>query len=46
MSYGNGSDMEKFAEETGIKDSEGKNLIAKTKAIKSFKTFILPVKLS
>ena len=46
MSYGNGSDMEKVAEETGIKDSDGNNLIAKAKAIKSFKIFILQVKLS
>ena len=33
-SYGNGFDMERFAEETVIKNSDGNNLIAKAKAIK------------
>ena len=42
-SYGNGSDMEKFAEETNIKNSDGNNLMAKAKALKNFKKLFISV---
>ena len=35
-SYGNGSDMEKFAVETDIKISDGNDLIAKANVLKRF----------
>ena len=35
--YGNESDMEKFAKDTDVKNSDGNNLIAKAKPLKSFK---------
>ena len=46
MSYGNGSDVKKFAEETGVKNSDGNNLMAKAKVLKCFKILIIQVKLS
>ena len=42
-SYGNGSDMEKFAKETNIKNSDGNDLIAKANAHKSFEILIISV---
>ena len=45
-SYGNGSDMEKFANETEIKNSDSNDLIAKANAFKSFEKFIISVKFS
>ena len=35
-SYGNESDMEKFAKETAIKNSNGYHLIAKANALRKF----------
>ena len=35
-SYGNGSDMEKFANETDIRNSDGNDLIAKVIVLRSF----------
>ena len=43
MSYGNGSDIEKFAKETEIKNSDGNGLIAKANALKSYEKFIVAV---
>ena len=42
-SYGNGSDMEKFAKETDIKNSNGNDRIAKVNALKSFEKLIISV---
>ena len=42
-SYGNGSDIEKFANETYIKNSDGNGLIAKANALKSYEKFIIAV---
>ena len=42
-SYGNGSDMEKFAKETDIKNSDGNDLIAKANALESFGNLIISV---
>ena len=42
-SYGSGSDIEKFAKETNIKNSVGNNLIAKANALKSYEKLILSV---
>ena len=39
-SYGNGSDMEKFANETDIKNSGGNDLMAKGIALKSFENLL------
>ena len=44
--YSNGSDMEKFAKGTEIKNSDGSNLMAKTEALKSFKKLIISVQFS
>ena len=35
-SYRNGSDKEKFARDTDIKNSDGNNLMAKAKPLKKF----------
>ena len=42
-SYGNLSDMEKFAKETAIKNSNGNDLIAKVNALQSFEKLIISV---
>ena len=39
-------DMEKFAEETDIKNSDGNDLIAKANALKSFENLIISAKFS
>ena len=45
-SYGNGFDMEKFAKPTDIKNSDGKDLISKVIALKSFEKLIISVDFS
>ena len=42
-SYGNGSNIEKFAKKTDIKKSDGNNLMAKAKAVKILMTLITMV---
>ena len=42
-SYGNGSDMEKFAKETDIKNSDGDDQITKANALESFEKLIISV---
>ena len=42
-SYGNGSDMEKLAKETDIKNSYGNDLIAKANALESCEKLIISV---
>ena len=42
-SYDNGSDMEKLAKETDIKNSDGNDLISKPNALESFEKSIISV---
>ena len=42
-SYDNWSDMERFAKETDIKNSDGNDLIATANALKSFEKLIILV---
>ena len=39
--YGNGSDMKKFAKETDNKNSDGNDLIAKANVLNSFEKFVI-----
>ena len=42
-SYGNGCDMEKFAEETDIKNYDSNDLTTKANTLESFEKFIISV---
>ena len=42
-SYGNGYDMEKFANKTDINNSDGNDLIGKVNALESFEEVVILV---